>query len=346
MPKTIAFSSTQADNTTRIQPAADWKQQLSQAISTPQQLLNYLGLDANTADCDMDSHGFAIRVPHAYAAKMQPGRADDPLLLQVMSQRHEGLEVDGFTPDPVGDLESSKAPGLLHKYHGRVLLITTAACAVHCRYCFRRHFPYSEQQAERDQWSGALDYISADDSISEVILSGGDPLVLSDGRLARLIEQLEKIPHLTRLRIHSRLPVVLPDRITPSLVQLLAQNRLNTSLVIHANHANEITTAEHQALHRLKQAGITLLNQTVLLKGINDRLEQQLELSEALYSAGVLPYYLHLLDPVRGAAHFETSEEDGKQLIRQLRRRLPGYLVPRLVREIAGEDSKTPADEL
>lgn len=327
--------------------SADWQQQLARAITEPRQLLEQLGLAADTfGDFSAASRQFSIKLPHAYLRKIRPGDARDPLLLQIMAQAAESRVIAGFRHDPVGDLQASRAPGLLHKYPGRVLLITTGACAVHCRYCFRRHFPYAEQQAGRDQWQSALDYIRADQSIEEVILSGGDPLVLSDERLASLVNQLQTIPHLRRLRLHSRLPVVLPDRITDRLVEILAGSRFDTALVIHANHANEIAADEAHVLRKLQAAGVLLLNQAVLLKGINHHPEQQQALSKTLFSAGVLPYYLHLLDPVQGSAHFDVSLQQARQLMEQLRASLPGFLVPRLVREIEGEQSKTPANEL
>jgi len=343
MPKIIPIESTKSDQIT----SQSWKLQLSEAITEPAQLLEMLDLD--TASCEFFSNtpqSFKLKAPLAYIKKMQPGNPADPLLLQVMTQSIELQQVDGFNKDPVGDLQANKTPGLLHKYHGRVLLITTAACAVHCRYCFRRHYPYSDLQAGRDQWHEAIGYIKNDTSIKEVILSGGDPLVLPDEKLDALLSRLEAIPHLSRLRIHSRLPVVIPDRITTALINRLASSRFNIALVLHANHANEITEAEYHCLRKLQLAGVHLLNQAVLLKGINHRLEDQIELSEALYSCGVLPYYLHLLDPVQGAAHFDIPHEEALALIKQLQTRLPGFLIPKLVREIPGEASKTSAYEL
>jgi len=324
-----------------------WQQQLAQSITEPAQLLHLLDLDsALFPDYNTAQQQFGLKVPHAFIQKMQRGKAHDPLLLQVMAQVEEMLPAEGYSKDPVGDLAASKTPGLLHKYHGRVLLITTAVCAIHCRYCFRRHFPYSEKQAGRDQWTQAIDYIRLDHSIKEVILSGGDPLALSDEKLSSLVTRLEAIPHLSRLRIHSRLPTVLPDRITEQLINRLANSRFSVCLVIHANHANEITALEISALKRLQLAGIHLLNQAVLLKGINNQANEQIALSESLYSAGVLPYYLHLLDPVQGAAHFNVNLQQASDIITQMRKQLPGFLVPRLVREISGEMSKIPANEL
>jgi L-lysine 2,3-aminomutase len=343
MPKTISPKLSRFSTTLPL----SWQQQLSQSINNPKDLLQILNINLDAfVDYTPANQQFNLKVTRAYVDKMQAGCADDPLLLQVMSQSQEMLSVNGYSTDPVGDLDANKTPGLLHKYHARVLLITTGACAIHCRYCFRRHFPYPQQLAGREQWSQAIHYIQADNSIKEVILSGGDPLMLSDEKLDDLISRLEAIPHLSRLRIHSRLPVVLPDRITPKLVTRLAHSRFDVCLVIHANHANEITAPEISALGKLKQAGIHLLNQSVLLNGINHRIEDQINLSEILYTAGVLPYYLHLLDPVQGSAHFEVNLETGLKLITQMQYRLPGFLVPKLVREIAGEMSKTPANEL
>lgn len=343
MPKTIPLNAAESCSSL----PASWQQQLARAISDPHQLLQQLKLDTSIfGDFTPANEQFSLKVPQAYINKMIPQNPQDPLLLQVMTQSQEMLPAAGYTRDPVGDLKSSQVPGLLHKYHGRVLLITTGACAIHCRYCFRRHFPYTEQQAARQQWQEAVAYIQQDSSIEEVILSGGDPLVLSDDKLAELLDQLEAIPHLDRLRIHTRLPVVLADRITTALVNRLSASRLNVCMVIHANHAQEIAAAETCALRKMQTAGISLLNQAVLLNGINASLSAQQNLSKALFNAGVLPYYLHLLDPVEGAAHYELEQQQAQQLIKQMRKTLPGYLIPRLVREIAGEMSKTPADEL
>jgi len=324
---------------TQIQQLS-WQQQLSQAITDPLELLDYLQLSTdhfpqNQLACD----DFKLKLPHSYAQKMQPGNAQDPLLLQVMSQHKELLDVKGYNADPVGDLNASAIPGLLHKYHGRVLLITTGACAVHCRYCFRRHFPYGEQHVVTQD---AIDYITQHVEISEVILSGGDPLLISDKKLADILQQLSSISHVKRLRIHSRLPVVLPARITTNLLNIFQSSALQICMVIHANHHHEIDDAELTALAQLSKANVRLLNQSVLLAGINDRADILCQLSERLFEAGVLPYYLHQLDPVSGAAHFEVSDKQALHLIEQMRQQLPGYLVPRLVREIADETSKTP----
>jgi EF-P beta-lysylation protein EpmB len=231
---------------------------------------------------------------------------------------------------------------VLHKYRGRALLITTGACAVHCRYCFRRHFPYTEAHAADNEWEDAVKVIAGDTTLREVILSGGDPLTLTTNRLARLVHKLEAIPHVSRLRLHTRLPIVLPARVEDSLLELLARGRLKSVLVVHANHPNEIDDEVAAALARLAGAGIALFNQAVLLRGVNDDAAALTELSEVLFEAGVTPYYLHLLDRVQGAAHFEVDIDTARALHRQLRENLPGYLVPQLVQEVAGEPFKQP----
>jgi EF-P beta-lysylation protein EpmB len=268
--------------------------------------------------------------------------SNDPLLKQVLPLGRELAQVPGFTVDAVGDNDSRRAPGLLHKYHGRALLISTGACAVHCRYCFRRHYPYGEEPRRLDEWDPALAVLANDPTINEVLLSGGDPLMLTDVRLGELIERLESIPHLRRLRIHSRLPIVLPDRVTPRLIELLRNSRLTPIMVVHANHPHEVVDDCEDALRTLVRSGITTLNQSVLLQGINDNAQTLAMLSERLINVGVIPYYLHQLDKVRGTAHFDVDESTGLALIAELRRRLPGYAVPQYVREEAGVPHKTP----
>lgn len=320
-----------------------WQQQLIQAITDPLQLLELLDIpQSEFPDCDLAADGFPLKVPQCYIDKMQPGNPNDPLLKQIMLSSREQEQVAGYSSDPVGDQNATAIPGLLHKYHGRVLLIATQTCAVHCRYCFRRHFPYTENQPSRNRWQSAIAYINEHREISEIILSGGDPLLLSDQKLADLLDRLETIPHLKRLRIHSRLPVVLPARITDQLCQRLADSSLDCCLVIHANHGNEIQQAEIDCLQKLRASNINLLNQSVLLAGINDKVDILARLSEQLFSAGVLPYYLHYLDPVSGAAHFNVNKAKAIELMNGLQSCLPGYLVPRLVEEIAGEESKSP----
>lgn len=322
--------------------APDWQQALAEAIRDPHELLSLLGLSGELQAIERERiSNFPLRVPRSYVAKMRYQDRDDPLLRQVFPAIEEGIASPGFDLDPVGDHQAVKSPGVLQKYHGRALLLMTGACAIHCRYCFRRHFPYSDSNPLASHWSETLKALAADSSISEVILSGGDPLSLTDNKLAAAISDLASIPHLQRLRIHTRLPVVLAERIDERLLEWIANTRLQVVMVIHANHANEIDPVAERALKRLQQAGCTLLNQTVLLAGINDSASALSQLSKRLFDAGVLPYYLHLLDRVQGAEHFDVDQSQAVELITQLRRQLPGYLVPRLVREEAGEPAKT-----
>ncbi len=316
-----------------------WKRELSEAISSLPELFSLLRLEHLLDSYPPVSKGFRLRVPRAYVDKMQLGNIHDPLLRQVLPSPEEN-NMSGLM-DPVGDLGAVTTPGLLHKYHGRVLLLTTGACAIHCRYCFRRHFPYSDNCKPAAHWQDALDYIAANNSIQEVILSGGDPLTMDDQRLAELCEQLQAIEHVKWLRIHTRLPVVLPSRINASLLKWISGTRLRTTMVIHANHANELGDRELNVLQQLRQADVSLLNQSVLLKRVNDDADSLAQLSRRLHDCGVMPYYLHLLDPVQGAMHFDVDQSTGCQLIESLRSQLPGYLVPRLVREEIGNDTKT-----
>uniref|UniRef100_UPI002149859F EF-P beta-lysylation protein EpmB n=1 Tax=Endozoicomonas sp. ONNA2 TaxID=2828741 RepID=UPI002149859F len=284
---------------------------------------------------------FPLRVPHAYINRMVPGNPDDPLLRQVLPMGEECQHIEGYGPDPLAEQSHNPTDGVIHKYHGRLLLIVAGACAVNCRFCFRRHFPYQDNRLDRDSWRRAIEYIRADTSIKEVILSGGDPLANSDRRLAKIAAELNAIDHVATLRIHTRLPVVIPDRVTDELINWFSGHRLQPVMVIHANHANEIDDRVGRAMFRLKQAGVTLLNQAVLLKGVNDSASALIQLGQALFKAGVLPYYLHLLDPVHGAAHFDVPEAKASQLIKEVMANCPGYLVPRLVREIPGRPGKT-----
>jgi EF-P beta-lysylation protein EpmB len=316
---------------------------MADSVRDPGELLALLDLDPRWLEpARRAASAFPLRVPRAFIGRMRKGDPADPLLRQVLPLGEELDEVPGFTRDPVGDLPSVAARGLLHKYQGRVLLITTGACGVHCRYCFRRHFPYAEENARSGEWQQALDYLKGDASINEVILSGGDPLTLSDGRLAALVRALEAIPHIKRLRIHTRQPVVLPSRVDEPLLAWLKACRLQKVVVLHMNHAREMDEAVQAACARLREAGATLLNQAVLLRGVNDSAETLRELSETLFAAGVLPYYLNLLDPVAGAAHFDVPETEALELMAAIRACLPGYLVPKLVREVPGAPSKMP----
>ncbi|WP_404374970.1 EF-P beta-lysylation protein EpmB [Vreelandella aquamarina] len=325
------------------QTSNTWQQQLSQAIRDPATLCKRLGLSQRWLTGAHAGHRlFEICVPDAYLARMVPNDPHDPLLLQVLPTGDETDTPPGYVSDPLEEADHRPVKGLIHKYANRVLLIASPACAINCRYCFRRHFPYSENSPSRAQWQEALNYLHADASIHEAILSGGDPLAASDRQLAWLVEQLESIPHLKRLRIHTRLPVVIPDRVDEGLLGWLGSTRLQKVVVLHINHANEIDQAVVDACTRLKQAGVTLLNQSVLLRGINDSVPALATLSERLFEAGVLPYYLHVLDPVQGAAHFDVPDEEAQALVQALLEHLPGFLMPRLVREVPGKMSKTP----
>jgi len=316
---------------------------MSEAITCPAELLKTLQLPLDLLPAaETAARQFPLRVPHPYLQRITPGNEQDPLLLQVLPLHAEQHAAPGFVNDPVGDLDAMKAPGLLHKYHGRVLLMTTGACAIHCRYCFRRHFPYSGDQLGKHARRAALDYIRADPSITEVILSGGDPLSLSDDRLSSLVSELEAIPQLQRLRIHTRQPIVLPQRVDDALLGWLAASRLRVVMVLHANHPQELDPEVADAAARLSEAGVSLLNQSVLLQGINDHADTLGQLSTDLFGLGVLPYYLHQLDPVAGAAHFDCGRQRAIAIHQALLSTLPGYLVPRLVVEEAGKPSKTP----
>ena len=320
-----------------------WQRELARAISDPAELLRELDLDpALLPAAQTAAVRFSLRVPRGFVARMHKGDPNDPLLRQILPLHAELEEVSGFDADPVGDWVAHAAPGVLHKYHGRALLLVTGACAVHCRYCFRREFPYAEARASANPWQPTLAYLRNDSSLREVILSGGDPLSLSDQRLNALLVELDRIPHLQRLRIHSRQPIVLPERVDDGLLAVLARTRLQRVLVVHVNHPQEIDQNVCMALRQLTETKVTLLNQTVLLRGVNDSASLLASLSETLFSAGVLPYYLHLLDRVRGAAHFEVKESEASAIMETLRQRLPGYLVPQLVRELPGHLAKTP----
>jgi L-lysine 2,3-aminomutase len=316
----------------------EWRE----AVTDPAELLRLLEIDPATAPLRA-AGAFPLRVPRAYVARMRKGDLHDPLLRQVLPLADEDLFVPGFGSDAVGDLDALAGGGVLHKYEGRALLVATGSCAVHCRYCFRRHFPYDEETAARKQWRGAIDYLRERPDVSELILSGGDPWSLATHKLAELTDALREIPHVRRLRVHTRLPVVLPSRVDDELLAWVRALPVPLVVVIHANHAAELDDAVAAALARLRDAGATLLNQSVLLRGVNDDAHALAQLSESLMACGVLPYYLHLLDRVAGTAHFEVDEARAAALMQDLREKLPGYLVPRLVRELAGAPSKVPA---
>lgn len=324
-----------------------WQQELAEAITTAAELAAALALDPQAlAAAPQASSRFRLRVPRSFVARMRPGDPADPLLRQVLPVAAEladdGAEDGEYVADPVGEAAARRAPALLQKYRGRALLITTSTCAVHCRYCFRREFPYAEQVGEAPRWTEALAEIAADPALEEIILSGGDPLSLSNARLESLTRALAAIPHVKRIRVHTRQPVVLPSRVDEGLLQWLRGSALPVVFVLHVNHPNELDEQLAAACARLRATGVTLLNQSVLLAGVNDDAEVLSRLSLRLFDAGVLPYYLHALDRVRGASHFALSDERARTLAGQLAARLPGYLVPRLVREVPGAPSKVP----
>ena len=319
-----------------------WQKLLAQAVNSTDELLRILQIDPAQLKTPPLDNKFPLRVPRGFVQRMRKGDCRDPLLLQVLPVQEEAQTVAGFVPDPLDELDSMPVPGLLHKYQGRALLTTTGACAIHCRYCFRRHFPYTDANPLADQWQQSIDYIAQHSDITELILSGGDPLTLTDARLHSLTDRLVNIQHLHTLRIHTRLPVVLPERVDTGLLSWLASQQLKVVLVIHCNHPNEIDAAVCEAMTRLRRAGVTLLNQSVLLRGINDNGATLIRLSEQLFAAGVLPYYLHQLDKVEGAAHFEVDNTSARQLVAEMATSLPGYLLPRLVQEVPGSAGKTP----
>jgi len=323
----------------------DWLVQLADVITDPDELLRLLNIDAdeNLLAGKGAKRLFALRVPRAFVARMAPGNPNDPLLRQVLTSQEEFVAAPGFSTDPL-DEQHSVVPGLLHKYRNRALLLVKGGCAVNCRYCFRRHFPYADNQGNKRNWQAALDYISAHPELDEIIFSGGDPLMAKDHELEWLLTQLEAIPHVKRLRIHSRLPIVIPARITDVLASRFARSSLQILLVNHINHAQEIDTSFRQAMATLRTAGVTLLNQSVLLRGVNDNAQTLADLSNALFDAGVMPYYLHVLDKVQGAAHFMVTDDEAREIVRELLTLVSGYMVPRLAREIGGEPSKTPLD--
>lgn len=318
-----------------------WQEQWRDAISDPVELLTILGLESEIPR--IVESPFKLRVPRAFVAKMRHGDPNDPLLRQVLPVIDESFVVPGFDAlDPVGDGSARTAQGVLQKYRGRALLITTGSCATHCRYCFRRHYPYGDDHAAAGAWTETVNVLRADESVEEVILSGGDPLSLSTRKLRELTDQLATVAHIKRLRMHTRLPNVLPARIDDELVDWVAQLPFNVAVVIHANHANEFDADVDHAIAKLRAEGAAVLNQAVLLRGINDNVDALKALSERTFAAGALPYYLHVLDRVHGAAHFDVPDDEAKALHRELAKQLSGYLVPKLVREIEGESGKTP----
>ena len=324
-----------------------WRKLLQKSARDPQQLLADLDMDADRLRLSgRATDNFPLRVPDGFLGRIRHGDMHDPLLRQVLPLAEEDEVTPGYTNDPLREHASQPVPGLLHKYHGRALLLVTGACAIHCRYCFRRHFPYADSNPAPHQWRQALAYLKHDADITEIILSGGDPLTVANNRLGLLIGELSAIAHLKRLRIHTRVPIVLPERLDDGLLSILAGTRLQPVMVVHANHPNELDASVACGIAKMRDIRIILMNQSVLLKDINDSAAVLQELSEKLFSIGIIPYYLHMLDPVQGAAHFAVTEEKAMKLLEHLRSTLPGYLVPRLVREIPGHTNKVSVETI
>ncbi|MEM7468745.1 MAG: EF-P beta-lysylation protein EpmB [Pseudomonadota bacterium] len=330
----------QLPNHESVHVTTDWKLALRHAYRDPFAVIDALGIDATTLNIDPNPR-FSFLVPHEYVQKMRRGDPNDPLLRQVLPLLDENMPTPDYSADPnLEDLFQPQA-GLLEKYAHRVLIVATGGCAVNCRYCFRRHFPYQDAVG-RQRVADIIETLKTRPDVHEVILSGGDPLILDDSVLHTLVCEIERIDHIQRIRIHTRLPVVIPQRVTKRFVSALAQSRLKPVIVLHINHAQEIDTSLIAHLELLRRSGIQLLNQSVLLKGINDNVAALFDLSNALFQAGILPYYVHLLDKVAGSAHFDVSERIARQLESALRDSLPGYLVPKFVREIPQSSGKTP----
>lgn len=321
-----------------------WQQHLSESITSPEILLQRLGLAPEEwlSGAQAGHQLFPIRVPEPFLARMRHGDPNDPLLRQVLPRREESVRMPGYVRDPLAEDRAVQTTGLIRKYRSRALLMVTGQCAVNCRYCFRRHFPYDEQRLGASDRRQVIDTLSASPEINEVILSGGDPLAVNDRLLAQWAADLSAIPHIRRLRLHTRLPVVIPQRVCDALLKWLSQTQIPVVMVLHINHPAEIDPATRKALGYLRAAGVTLLNQSVILRGVNDSVAVLESLSETLFEAGVMPYYLHAFDPVEGAHHYDVPDEEARTLVQRLLARLPGFLVPRLVREEPGRDGKTP----
>ena len=320
-----------------------WQNQLAESIKSPEALIEALNLPATLLpQLDKAHKMFPLRVTQSYLDKIEKGNINDPLLLQILPLPEETIITEGYTTDPVEDKQFEKTPGLLHKYHGRVLLTLTGACGIHCRYCFRRHFDYSTSNPSKQNWDSALEYIQNDNSIYEVIFSGGDPLSLSDQRLSKLAYDIDQIRHVRFLRIHTRQITILPDRVNEQLIGWIGKLRLKLIIVVHINHPNEIDQSTSNSLDKLRKIGAELLNQSVLLKGVNNDVNTLTQLSLKLIENGVKPYYLHMLDKAQGTAHFNVNESTAKNIIKKMQEKLPGYAIPKLVREVPFTPYKKP----
>jgi len=318
-----------------VQTTHSWQMLVKKSIRDINTLLSRLELPHQP-----HFSNFPILVPEPYFSRIEKNNFNDPLLLQVLSSDLETIQAAGYSKQPLNEDKFNPVSGLIQKYKGRVLIIASSKCAIHCRFCFRRHFPYETNQLKSHQWDELLTMLNKDHSNKEVILSGGDPLMLTDKNLYKIIQKIETLSHVETLRLHTRIPMVIPQRINSQLLDLIEKTRLKIVFVNHINHENEIDSAVHEAMKRLQQAGVTLLNQSVLLKGVNDSEKSLVLLSQKLFSAGILPYYIHMLDPVSGAAHFNVEQKKAIALIENIKQQLPGYLVPKLVQEIPGEGAK------
>lgn len=314
-----------------------WKEILRKNFTRWEKLADFLELGSLERNLLIHRPDFPLNLPYRLAEKIEKGTLQDPILRQFLPLKEELNVINGFQQDPLQEKAVKESPKLLHKYEGRALLVTTSACAMHCRYCFRQHFPYETAKGFEEE----LKLLRADESIRELILSGGDPLSLSDSTLEALFRDLEKIPHLRHLRFHTRFPVGIPERIDESFISLLATLRFRLWFVLHINHPREVDSELVARLAELQKIGVVLLNQTVLLRGVNDSVAVLKELSQTLVEAGILPYYLHQLDRVQGAHHFEVEQEIGLQIMQELTASLPGYAVPRYVQECGGAASKS-----
>lgn len=319
-----------------------WQEILSDLITDPEELMQLLELDPGASPYSMEAMAqFPLKAPRPFVARIEKGNWHDPLLRQIWPSPAEESHAEDFVADPLEEEHYNPVPGLLHKYQGRVLLTAAPHCAIHCRYCFRRHFDYQANSPSRARWDEAFSYIANDSSIEEVILSGGDPLALSDRQFQWLLLQLADIPQLTTVRIHTRLPIVIPQRTSAGLLRCLKESPLRIVMVVHCNHPQELDPVVTASFDALADVGVTLLNQAVVLKDVNDNAEALIDLSKALFQHNVLPYYLHMPDQVAGTEHFYVTDQHARELIQALHGALPGYLVPRLVREIPGERGKT-----
>jgi L-lysine 2,3-aminomutase len=314
-----------------------WQSLLKENITSLGELLDAVGIpEQNRAEVGLQDYGFPVMVPRHFVSLIEKGNLNDPLLKQVLPLPQEGQVSSGFITDPLQEKQFTPVAGCLHKYQGRVLIITSGRCAINCRYCFRRHFPYGDHQITQEKWQAILTYIRHDASIREVIFSGGEPFIVSDASLSSYMTSLEDIEHVDTVRFHTRMLITLPQRMGESFFHWVSHTKKKIVIVVHVNHANELHPILQPLLRRLAEHGVTLLNQSVLLRDVNDTVDRLEALSRKLFQYGILPYYLHQLDPISGAQHFNVPREQGLALHRALRERCPGYLIPKYVVELAG----------